>query len=111
MREDVFAIRPASISGATGSLLVSVTTVLYLVIINVQGNVDTRRAPYGRSRLGRLRHSGLLGRGLANRGCGASSWRPLPERSSGWVSSEFSRKGYALRSTDAAAPLRQRLTC
>ena len=43
MCEDVFAMRPASISGATGSLLVSVTTVLYLVIINSQGNVDTRR--------------------------------------------------------------------
>jgi hypothetical protein len=36
-------MRPASISGAAGSLLVSVTTVLYLVIINSQGNVDTRR--------------------------------------------------------------------
>ncbi len=37
------AMRPASISGATGSLLVLVTTLLYLVIINSQGNVDTRR--------------------------------------------------------------------
>lgn len=43
MCEDAFAMHPASISGATGSVLVSLTTVLYLVIINAQGNVDTRR--------------------------------------------------------------------
>jgi len=43
MCEDAFAMRPASIPGATGSLLVSATTVLYLVVINSQGNVDTRR--------------------------------------------------------------------
>jgi hypothetical protein len=36
-------MRPASISGATGSLLVLATTLLYLVIINSQGNADTRR--------------------------------------------------------------------
>ena len=43
MCEDAFAMRPASISGVTGSLLVSLTTVLYLVIINEQGNGDTWR--------------------------------------------------------------------
>jgi magnesium-transporting ATPase (P-type) len=43
MCEDACAMRPASISGATGSLLVLLTTLLYLVIINSQGNVDTRR--------------------------------------------------------------------
>lgn len=43
MCEDAFAMRPASISGATGSLLVSLTTVLYLVVINEQGNGYTRR--------------------------------------------------------------------
>src|SRR5665213_1945235 len=37
-------MRPASISGATGSLLVSLTTVLYVVVIDAQGNVDTRRS-------------------------------------------------------------------
>jgi hypothetical protein len=36
-------MRLASISGATGSPLVSLTTVLYLAIINSQGNVDRRR--------------------------------------------------------------------
>ena len=43
MCQDTFAMRPASISGATGGLLVLATTLLYLVIINSQGNVDTRR--------------------------------------------------------------------
>jgi hypothetical protein len=36
-------MRPASISGVTGSSLVLLTTVLYLVVIDSQGNVDTRR--------------------------------------------------------------------
>jgi riboflavin transporter FmnP len=36
-------MRPASILGATGSLLVALTTLLYLVIINRQGNADTGR--------------------------------------------------------------------
>jgi magnesium-transporting ATPase (P-type) len=36
-------MRPASISGATGSSLVLLTTVLYLVVIDSQGNADTRR--------------------------------------------------------------------
>jgi hypothetical protein len=43
MCEDASAMRPASISGATGGLLVLATTLLYLVIIDLQGNVDTRR--------------------------------------------------------------------
>jgi hypothetical protein len=36
-------MQPASISGATGSLLVSATSVLYLVLIDSQGSVDSRR--------------------------------------------------------------------
>ena len=36
-------MRPGSIAGAVGSLLVAATAVLYLVVIGSQGNVDTRR--------------------------------------------------------------------
>jgi hypothetical protein len=36
-------LRPASIPGATGSLLVSVTTVFYLVLIDSQGSSDGSR--------------------------------------------------------------------
>jgi hypothetical protein len=36
-------MRPASIPGATGSSLVLLTTVLYLVVIDSQGDADTRR--------------------------------------------------------------------
>jgi hypothetical protein len=61
MCEDVFAMRPASISGATGSLLVSVTTVLYLVIINSQGNVDTRRVAVWAVTLGTCASLGTVG--------------------------------------------------
>jgi hypothetical protein len=36
-------MRPASIPGATGSLLVWVTAVLYLMLIDAQGSTDARR--------------------------------------------------------------------
>ena len=36
-------MRPGSIPGVVGSLLVSATILLYLIVIGLQGNVDTRR--------------------------------------------------------------------
>ena len=36
-------MRPGSVAGVVGSLLVVATAVLYLVVIGLQGNVDTRR--------------------------------------------------------------------